>query len=209
VSGAGDVTARTTAFVLVGFQNEIFGDGGGLRDFVEATAAFDDALERTVRLVRSLPGDTPLVVSTPLSFSDDYAELVEPVGVLAAIRDRGLFRAGTPAVDTVDALTEFDGRVVDVPGRRGLDAFADTDLDRLLRHARVRDVVLAGAMTSLCVAATARAAADLGYRVSVLADCTAASSEVEHRLFCDVVLPMFAEVVESTDVLRALTSEER
>lgn len=202
------VRAATTALVLVGFQNELFREDGGLRDLVEDVDALDAVLERTVRLVRSLPDDEPLVVSAPLNFADGYEHLVEPVGVLAAIRDRRLFRPETAAADTVEALAELDGRVTEVPGRQGLDAFSGTGLDRLLHDAGVADVVVAGAMTSLCVAATARSAADLGYRVSVVTDCTVAGSQVEQSLFCDAVLPMFADVVQSSELLRALASGE-
>jgi len=200
------MNAATTAVVLVGFQNELFRDDGGLRDLIEDVAALDAVLQRTIWLVRSLPDDRPLVVSTPLSFTDGYAGLVEPVGVLAAIRDRELFRAGTSAVAPVDALAEFAGRVIELPGRQGLDAFSGTNLDRRLRDSGVLDLVVAGAMTSLCVAATARTAAELGYRVSVVTDCTAAATSVEHSLFCDLVLPMFAELVDSPTLMRRLAS---
>ncbi|RVU18091.1 isochorismatase family protein [Methylobacterium oryzihabitans] len=53
------------------------------------------------------------------------------------------------------------------------NAFTGTHLAaHLTRHGR-RDLVLAGFMTHNCVSATARAALDLGYRVTVAADATA------------------------------------
>lgn len=53
------------------------------------------------------------------------------------------------------------------------NAFAGTDLESRLTQAGRRDVVLAGFMTHMCVSSTARAALDLGYRVTVAADATA------------------------------------
>jgi nicotinamidase-related amidase len=53
------------------------------------------------------------------------------------------------------------------------NAFTGTDLAARLTGLGRRDLVLAGFMTHNCVSATARAALDLGYRVTVAADATA------------------------------------
>lgn len=53
-------------------------------------------------------------------------------------------------------------------------AFTGTDLEALLRARGVTRLVLAGFMTQMCVDTTARQAAHLGFRVTVLADATAA-----------------------------------
>lgn len=47
------------------------------------------------------------------------------------------------------------------------NAFAGTNLQELLDAAGRRDVIVAGFMTHMCVSSTARAALDLGYRVTV------------------------------------------
>lgn len=47
------------------------------------------------------------------------------------------------------------------------NAFAGTDLQALLDAAGRRDIILAGFMTHMCISSTARAALDLGYRVTV------------------------------------------
>jgi nicotinamidase-related amidase len=57
--------------------------------------------------------------------------------------------------------------------------------------------VVAGAVTSLCVDATARSAAALGYRVTVLGDCTVPMSSVEQALFCEEIFPMYGDVMDS------------
>ncbi|MBR0659660.1 isochorismatase family protein [Neoroseomonas oryzicola] len=53
------------------------------------------------------------------------------------------------------------------------NAFAGTDLQALLTQAGKPDLVLAGFMTHMCVSATARAALDLGHRVTVAGDAVA------------------------------------
>jgi nicotinamidase-related amidase len=53
------------------------------------------------------------------------------------------------------------------------NAFAGTNLTALLEAAGRKNIVLAGFMTHMCVSSTARAALDLGYRVTVGADACA------------------------------------
>ncbi|MGH6715540.1 MAG: cysteine hydrolase family protein [Bradyrhizobium sp.] len=53
------------------------------------------------------------------------------------------------------------------------NAFAGTDLQERLKATGRRDVVLAGMMTHMCVSSTARAALDLGFRVTIDAESCA------------------------------------
>ncbi|WP_026910451.1 cysteine hydrolase family protein [Patulibacter minatonensis] len=59
------------------------------------------------------------------------------------------------------------------------NSFLNTDLDARLRHDGVRELVVAGMMTSMCVDASVRTAADLGYDVTVVADACACPA-LEH-----------------------------
>jgi nicotinamidase-related amidase len=47
------------------------------------------------------------------------------------------------------------------------NAFAGTELHRLLTAAKRTDIVMAGLMTHMCVSSTARAALDLGFRITI------------------------------------------
>lgn len=53
------------------------------------------------------------------------------------------------------------------------NAFRDTDLDERLKAHAPDEVVIVGAMSHMCIDATARAAADLGHAVVVLHDACA------------------------------------
>jgi nicotinamidase-related amidase len=52
-------------------------------------------------------------------------------------------------------------------------AFDSTQLEILLRELRVDRILLAGNATEMCVTQTAIAARELGFKVTVLADCCA------------------------------------
>ena len=78
--------------------------------------------------------------------------------------------------------------------KRRVSAFAGSDLDVVLRGLDAGTLVLAGIATSGVVLSTLRQAADLDYRLIVLADaCLDADPEV-HRVLTEKVFPRQAEV---------------
>lgn len=86
-------------------------------------------------------------------------------------RAGGLFDRDAERGQIVAALAPLDGEPV---VEKGLpNAFAGTGLHELLRATGRKNLILAGFMTHMCVSSTARAALDLGYRVTVAADACA------------------------------------
>jgi hypothetical protein len=58
--------------------------------------------------------------------------------------------------------------------KRAPNSFLGTDLEQTLRDLDVEEVVVAGMMTSMCVDATTRAGADLGFKMTLVPDACAA-----------------------------------
>ncbi len=80
-------------------------------------------------------------------------------------RAGGMFDRAAPRGQFADALAPWGAEAV---VEKGLpNAFAGTDLHALLSKAGRKNLVLAGFMTHMCVSSTARAALDLGYRVTI------------------------------------------
>lgn len=76
---------------------------------------------------------------------------------------------GEPGHDFVPELRPRLGEpVVDKPGK---GSFYATDLDVLLRHRGIRQLIVTGVTTEICVETTVREANDRGYDCLVLADC--------------------------------------
>lgn len=83
-----------------------------------------------------------------------------------------VFAPGSPALEIHPDARPAPGEPVvqkHLPG-----SFTGTPLEALLRARGVDRVVLAGFMTQMCVDTTARQAAHLGFKVTVLSDATAA-----------------------------------
>lgn len=203
--GSGEApSAATTAVVLIGYQNDYFSVEGALRSAFEDPEAPAQVLARTVVLLRRLGDTEALIVSAPIAFTPDYSELEHAVGILAAVKEAGAFRAGSRGVLTVEDVAAFGDRVTEVPGKRGLNAFSNTALDDVLRAHGISDLVIAGALTSVCVDSTGRAARDLGYRVSVLSDCTLGRTAYEDEFFRTRIFPLYAEVLDAPTLVSRL-----
>ncbi len=101
-----------------------------------------------------------------------------------------------------------------VVGKHHANAFLDTDLLEQLRRAGVTSVVICGMQTHMCVEATARAAADLGFDVTVVGDACATrdlsfdgvdvpAAEV-HASTLATLAGTYGEVIDTDGVLAAL-----
>jgi nicotinamidase-related amidase len=104
----------------------------------------------------------------------------------------------------VEEVAPAQGDIV-IEGKRGLDAFASTNLDFILRSKGVRTIALAGFLTNCCVESTMRSAYEKGYQVVTLTDCVAATSQAEHDNAIAYDYPMFSRPMSSTEFVAELT----
>ncbi|APP79237.1 cysteine hydrolase family protein [Xanthomonas hortorum] len=89
----------------------------------------------------------------------------------ATAADAPFFVAGSHGAQIRTGVEPQDGEVVIV--KQHINAFRDTDLQQQLQRNGVDEVVVVGAMSHMCVDACVRAAADMGYSVTVLHDACA------------------------------------
>jgi nicotinamidase-related amidase len=87
-------------------------------------------------------------------------------------------RPGGALFDPNGPMSQIAPEVAPMAGEpvipKGLpNAFARTDLQKTLEATGRKELVVVGFMTHMCVSSTVRAALDLGYRTTVVADATA------------------------------------
>lgn len=191
-----------TAIILIGYQNDYFAEDGILTAVIDESSKNSQILANTVDLLRHV--DAGFIAATPIVFTPDYSELVDPVGILKTIVETGAFQKDTQGVKTIDELAEFEDKITEVPGKIGLNAFRNTQLDELLKEFKIENVVLAGAVASICVDSTGRAAAELGYNVTILSDCLSGRSVFEQEFYCESIYPLYASVLDHQQLLAEL-----
>ncbi|AGZ40391.1 cysteine hydrolase [Actinoplanes friuliensis] len=193
-----------TAIVLIEYQNEFTSDGGVLHNAVAPVMDKTGMLANTVALVDAARAAGVTIMHAPITFAPGYGELSRhPYGILKGVVDGNAFVKGTWGAAIVDDLTPAEGDIL-IEGKRGLDTFASTNLDFILRGRGIETVILAGFLTNCCVESTMRSAYENGYRVITLTDCTAATSPEEHDNAIAYDYPMFSLPMESTKVTAAL-----
>ena len=154
---------------------------------------------QTLRNVSGLGGDAPSLKGSALimiDFQNTYREgvmkldnvepaIAEGAKILARAREAGIpifhiqhdAGAGSP-YDVNEKIGAIADEVAPASGETVIvknypSAFVGTDLQKELDAAGVKDLVLAGFMTHMCVNSTARSAFNLGYRPTIIAATTA------------------------------------
>lgn len=191
---------KKTALVLIGFQNDWFHEDGVLRSVVEEQARATNMVGNSISLIKNLKNTGVSVFSAPIRFQEGYPELVNPIGVLATVRESGAFLADTKGGSSIDEISAFGDQVTELSGRCGMNAFSNTALESELRARGIENIVLAGVVTSLCIDTTARIALDLGFNVHILTDCISGRTAVEHDIYCNDIFPMFCHMTTSQDL---------
>jgi nicotinamidase-related amidase len=184
---------RSTAVVLIEFQNDFTSKGGALHDAVAGSMSATNMMENAKEVVAAAREAGATIIHAPISFANGYKEITgSPYGILKGVVDSNAFVKGEWGAEIVDDLKPEPEDIV-VEGKRGLDTFASTNLDFILRSKGIQTVALGGFLTNCCVESTMRSAYERGYEVVTLSDCVAATSEEEHANAIQYDYPMFSK----------------
>jgi len=172
----------TAALLVMDVQERIVARFGDPRDYLDrlglAISAARDA---------GIP-----VIYVVVGFRPGHPEVSARNKTFAALASSEAFAGADPAARVHPAVAPDPADLVLT--KRRVSAFAGSDLDVLLRGLAADTLVLAGIATSGVVLSTLRQAADLDYRLVVLADgCLDADAEV-HRVLTEKVFPRQADV---------------
>ena len=188
---------KRTAVVLIEFQNDFTSEGGALHGAVQDVMERTGMLDNARRLVEAARAAGATIVHAPITFVPGYGEISDhPYGILKGVVDSTAFVKGEWGAEIIDALAPQQGDVV-VEGKRGLDTFATTNLDFILRARGIDTIALGGFLTNCCVESTMRTGYEKGYKVITLSDCVAATSAEEHDNAIKFDFPMFSDVMTS------------
>ncbi|SFN83066.1 cysteine hydrolase [Sphingomonas sp. OK281] len=198
------MTPNTTALLLIEYQNDFVNEGGAQHDAVAAVMRDTDMLAHSRAVVAAARAQGVTILHAPINFAEGYPEVPsEPYGILAGIVGANAFRKGSWGVEIAAEMAPVEGDIV-VEGKRGLDCFASTNLDFILRQRGITGLAIAGFLTNCCVESTMRSAYERGYQVVTLTDCTATLSAEEQDAAVTKNFPMFSRPMTHDAFLASL-----
>jgi nicotinamidase-related amidase len=172
----------------------------------------DTVIPTIQRLLLAFRADKLPVVHTVFgSERPDYGDVPATLrGVVRKLESssgiEGFIRTDHPAFRIRAEVQPVDGEKV--LQKSTWSGFEGTGLDALLRQMGVENLVITGVTSPGCVGATARHAADLGYRSVIVADGTADEDHELHELSLRLFHRKFGRVVESAEgVIAAMAGE--
>ena len=206
-------TPATAALVVIDMQRDFVDPGGFGEVLGNDVSLLRRAIAPIQRVLAAVRGAGMLVIHTREGHRSDLSDLPpskKARGRLkAGIGDPGpmgrILVRGEYGHEIIDQLRPLPGEpVVDKPGK---GAFHATDLDAMLKNRGIRQLVVCGVTTEVCVHTSVREANDRGYDCLVLEDCVASYSPEFHRMALRMIKAqggIFGWVSDSKDFLTAL-----
>ena len=191
-----------TALLVVDMQNGFCHPQGSFATLGLDVSMCNAAIAGCRRMVDAAHTAGVPVIYTRYVYRADYRDggvLVQEI--MPALGSSGSLAAGSWDAELVDELPA--GAVDFVIDKNRYSAFYGTGLEPVLTSLKVRNLVICGVTTNMCVETTARDASQRDYRTFVVSDATGELDKARHDMALATLGFGFCAVVDSDTVLSA------